>query len=262
MASTGEQHHSFDADDYLRSTYWDVNIPDKILFRLESFHKAFQTLPPSLKVLDYGAGPAMLTVISAAGRASEVVLSDVAESNREALRKWLGRDPTAFNWSPFFDHVVQKLEGKSEEEAREREERVRQVVKDVVHCDIDKDPPITKGYEGSYDVVIDSGCLQAACTTTETYEKGITKLASLLKPGGTLMIFTTQREQNGSYVVGSKTYKTLALTGQYVTEVVQEQGFLEVSLNLCSRQSTDATRDNRDFTTSGYIFVTAKKNYQ
>ncbi len=257
MASRGKQ---FDADDYLRRTYWDVNIADKILFRLENLHKAFQTLPSSLKVLDYGAGPVFLSVISAAGRASEIVLSDVAEGNREALRRWLRHDPTAFNWSPFFDHVVQKLESKSEEKAREREERVRHVVKDVVHCDINEDPPVSKGFEGPYDVVLDSWCLQDACKTSESYEMGVAKLVHLLKPGGTLMIFAAERKQSGTYVVGPTTYKTLAMTGESVAKVVQEQGLSEISVNQCRRIYTDDPRDDRDFTTVGYLFVTAKKN--
>ena len=259
MASTGEQYQAFDPEDYLKTTYYDVNVPDKVIFRLESLNRAYQALPPSLKVLEYGAGPTIFTVISTARRASEIVLADVAESNRRALWKWLRRDPTAFNWSPFFDHVVQKLEGKGEEEAREREEKLRQVVKDVIHCDINEDPPVQKGFEGPYDVVMDSWCLPYACETREAYEKGIAKLAGLLKPGGTLMIFASQRTQPGSYSAGSAVFKSLPLSGEYVSKVVQEQGFSEVSVNLCSRQYTDNPLDSRDPTNVGYMFVTAKK---
>ncbi len=259
MASTGEQYRLFDADQYLKTTYYDVNISDKVLFRLDSLHRTYQDLPSGLSVLEYGAGPTIFPVISAAARASEIVLADVGEGNREALWKWLGRDPTAFNWSPFFDHVVQKLEGKSEEEARAREERVRLVVKDVVHCDINEDPPVMKGFEGPYDVVMDSWCLANACATREIYEQGIAKLAGLLKPGGHYMIFATQREQAGSYVVGSSRYQALPLSGDYLTKVVQDQGLSEVTLSLCDRQDTGHPLDDRDPTNTGYMFVTARK---
>ena len=261
MASTGEQYQAFDPEDYLKTTYYDVNVPDKILFRLESLHRAYQLLPSFLKVLDYGAGPAIFTVISAASRASEIVLADVAEGNRKALWKWLSRDPTAFDWSPFFDHVVQKLEGKGEGEAREREERVRQVVQDrVVYCDINEDPPVQRGFEGPYDVVMDSWCLAYACARKEMYEKGIAKLAGLLKPGGTLMIFASQRNQPGSYMVGSTTFNSLPLNGEYISKVVQEQGMCEVSVNLRSREETNNPLYSRDPTNIGYMFITAKKN--
>ena len=40
---------------------------------------------------------------------------------------------------------MQILEGKSLQEAEEREERVRRLVKAVVRCDITQDQPIEKG---------------------------------------------------------------------------------------------------------------------
>jgi len=74
-----------------------------------------------------------MNTISAAAHASELVWSDYSKGNLGTLQKWLEKDPTAHNWTPFFDKVVKYLEGKSEKEAREREEVVRQVVK-VAHC--------------------------------------------------------------------------------------------------------------------------------
>ena len=57
---------------------------------------------------------------------------------------WLDRDPNAPNWSPFFEYVVQELEGKSKEEAAKREEELHQVVKAVIPCDIHKDPQLNQ----------------------------------------------------------------------------------------------------------------------
>ena len=55
-------------------------------------------------------------------------------------------DPEAFNWSPYFSYVVEKLENKSKEEAEGREEQARRLVKAVVHCDIRETPPIESDY--------------------------------------------------------------------------------------------------------------------
>ena len=259
---TAEHYKTFDPDEFLKTYYSDVNVPDRILFRLESLHRAYQGLPPSgLKVLDFGAGPSIFTVISAASRASEIIMADVAESNRAALRKWLKRDPTAFDWSPYFNHVVQKLEGPQqpdgERAAREREEKVRQVVKEVVRCNISEDPPVQEGFEGPYDVVMDSWCLAYACTTNEMYEKGIAKLVGLLNPGGTLMIFASQRSKPSSYVLGSASFPALAMTEEYVTKVLRQQGLTEVSVTLHGRVDSANPIDLTDPT--GYIFVTATK---
>ena len=107
----------FDVDDYLETRYKDETDKARIQFLLSCFHEVFQSLPFSLTVLEYGSGPVIQYSISAAAHASEIVFSDIAESNREAVRKWLRRDPTAFNWSPRFDYVVQTLEGKGEKDS-------------------------------------------------------------------------------------------------------------------------------------------------
>ena len=251
----------FDTDNFLKTRYYDVNVRDRILFPLENFHEAFQHLPRSVRVLDYGTGPAILSVISAAEHASEIVLSDYAETNREALSKWLRRDTTAFDWSPYFDHVVQKLEGKGEREAREREERLREVVKEVAYCNIHEDPPIRTTCPGPYDVVSESLCLGDACHTLEDFTNGIAKLAALLKPGGTLMSLVCDRKMNhvtGVYTVRSKQYTTLNITGEYVVSILEQQGFSDIVLKKCC-SNNDTTRDFQDENFMGYAFITAKK---
>jgi len=255
-----ENNDFFDTENYLKTRFSDMTVRDRVLFPLECFHDAFQSLSTSgLKILDYGTGPAIMSVISASRNASEIVLSDYAESNREALRKWLRKDSTAFDWSPYFDHVVQKLEGKGEKEAREREERVREVVKDVVYCDTNEDPPIRTTCQGPYDVVIDCGCLTASCVTREGFVSGVVKLAALLKPGGTLLSYASERKMDSvtstSYT-GTKAQPVLNTSGEYAVGVLKQHGFSDITLKICK---TDITRPDYDDNLLGFRFVTAKK---
>ena len=109
-----------------------------------------------MKVLDYGAGPLLIPSIAAASKASEIVLADYAENNCKVLREWLDGDPAAYDWTPHFNYVVRDLEGKGGEEVALRQERVRNIAKAVVHCDLTQDPIIDSDYDGPYDVVISS----------------------------------------------------------------------------------------------------------
>ena len=179
----------FDTEAYLKTRFAGVNARDRMTFQLDYFHDVFLRLQACdcSGALDYGTGPAITSIISAARLASNIVLSDYAESNRQALEKWLTNDPNAFDWSSYFDYVVQKLEGKSQAKAREREERLREVVKEVAYCDINADPPVTTGFPGPYDVVIDSGCINAASHSIEEFVEGVRKLTAMLKSGGTLL---------------------------------------------------------------------------
>lgn len=261
MAATEETQY-FDTNDYLKTRFYDVNVRDRVLFQLENFHEAYQRLPRSLRVLDYGAGPAILSVISAAEYASEIVLSDYATSNRESLKKWLRKDSTAFDWSSYFDHVVQKLEGKGETEAREREERLRKVVKDVAYCNIHEDPPLKTTCPGPYDVVSDNLCLGDACHTVQEFTSGITRLGALLKPGGTLMLLVCDRKMDhgatGVYTVGTRQITILNITGEYIVSTLEHQGFSDIVLKRC-RIDNDTTRGYQDEDFMGYVFITAKK---
>ena len=136
---------------------------------MQCLHESFQTVPCGVKVLDYGSGPVMLCTISAAAKASEIVLADYTENNRKCLRQWLNSEPDAFDWSPHFNYVVQDLEGKGEKEAREREDQVKKIAKNVVHCDITQNPPIQRGFDVLYDVVISCLALEAAAATQDEF---------------------------------------------------------------------------------------------
>ena len=165
MAENGAD---FDLEGYLATRFGDVNKPARVLFPLEMLHKS---LPDSLNILDYGTGPVIMTVISAAAKASELVLSDFSLRNLSALRAWLADEPGAFNWTPFFQHVVCDLEGKSVQEAAAREALVRNEVKSVVSANIYSSHIIEEGFEGPYDVVSSSCCLESCCKTRETFKR-------------------------------------------------------------------------------------------
>ena len=68
------------------------------------------------------------------------------------------------------------------------------MVKDVVPCDITRDQFIQEGYEGLYDIVTSSVCIEdATCSKTEAVcEQAVCKLAKLTKPGGILLLHSTE----------------------------------------------------------------------
>ena len=264
----------FDSDAYLRTRFSsDVARSIRMWAPLRGFHKAFESLTgSSLKILDYGCGPVIQNSISAAAHASEIVFCDIAESNLEAVRKWLKNDPAAFDWTPHFDYVVQLLEGKGEKEAREREAKLRAVAKGPVHCDIYGEPPIEKGYEGPYDVVIDDGCLQAACTTSESFKESVAKLASLAKSGGTLMLFGTDISMEIPTVVttiGNKEFNCLCITKEFIAETLREAGYSEVQTYFWPTDVSDTSHYikvkhgiGEKPKVNGIYFITAKKTIQ
>ena len=254
---------NFNPELYLKARFGsDVNDKERILFPLEKFHEEFSVLPESLKILDYGTGPVMMSVISAAIHASEIILCEYNPKNREALRAWLDNEPSAFNWSPFFDHVVQKLEGKSLDEARERETLVRKVVKnDVISCNIYSPSIIEEGYEGPYDVVSSSCCLESSCTSRETFRHHVAKLAALVKSGGRMMLYLTERNmerENGVYLTGSTEHGIVNVSADYVADLLSSIGFSDVKKSSC-RGDPAVMRTYQDDDILGFLFVSGTK---
>ena len=135
--------------------YADVRPDTRSGHMLRYYHTAFHNIPNGVSVLDYGSGPSILPTISAASKTSEIVLSDFSAVNRQALRDWLdNKEPPLFDWTDHFRYVVRELEGKGEEEVTRRQQEIRNVVKDVVHCDITQDPLIDAQYHKLYDVYV------------------------------------------------------------------------------------------------------------
>ena len=263
----GEDYHQkFDPQVYLQR-YADINGPDQIrlfaLKHLHEFYQSYRSTEAKLKILDIGTGPVIAYTISAAPYASEIVLSEYTDSNRKELLQWLQSDPKAHDWTPFLQHVVVDLEGKSEEEVPVRAELMRKVIKAIVPCDVNHDPPIPMQYVDQYDVVTEFLCLVSACATRDDYVASLVRLCALLKPGGRIVLYTVERKEQhsstpGSYPVGSRRFFDLHLSREFINKSLGLAGFCEVKAVLLTRDDLHMTVDqNPDFV--GFSFVTACK---
>ena len=264
----GKGHDSFDAKDYLRTRFGDVSVRDRVQFPLIKLHELFQSFSSDgaaagPKVLEFGSGPVIQHGISVAAFASEIVFSDISSANRGAIQKWLDGDADAFNWSPHFDYVVKTLEGKSEKEAREREQRMRKISK-FVFCDALSETPMEKGYEGPH-VLLEMQCLDAVCADKMDFRKCMRTLQSLLKPGGMFVHVSTNAVSETAnqvvWSVGGKEYKCIRLTHEFVTSVLKESGFREVNVTWVplDPHTTGHFHELVKKTANGYHFITAAK---
>lgn len=214
--------------------------------------------PNSLKILDYGCGGSIGMNISAASKASELVLADFAKTSRAYVRKWLDRDSTASSfWFPFFKYVTQTLEGGSERDSAEREEMLRDRIKAVVECDISKDEFIQDAMSkiSVFDVVLSSLCLEVGCKDLASYKKGIEKLASLIKDGGYLLLCSTRREhtEKGFYICNGVKYTDIALKKDFIVDALKQNGLCIADEDYSPVPLTDM----QDI--EGFLFFAARK---
>lgn len=91
-------------------------------FALENVHKFFvqkhsTSKGVSLKVLDYGCGPVVAFDISAAKEEAEIVLAEYGEKCCQALQDWSNCHSSAWDWTPYIEHVVCDFDKKDKNEA-------------------------------------------------------------------------------------------------------------------------------------------------
>ena len=213
--------------------YYSANsagdISSYVKHTLQCLHESFLTVPTGVKVLEYGAGPVISSTISAATKASEIVLADYTKNNLKCLQQWLNDEPGAPDWSPHFTYVVQELEGKVKQDVEERQRKVRNLVKAVVHCNINEIPPIEKGFDDNYDIVLCSLVLDATASTLDEYRSNVSRLSQLVKPGGSLFYYGVENKR-GFYTVGDRNFPSLCVSDELVVKAFHDAGFHNVSV--------------------------------
>ena len=72
---------------------------------------------------------------------------------------------------------------------------MRKVVKAVVSCEVNSNPPVPPQYVNQYHIIIDFLCLVGACATTEDYMAALVKLHALLRSVGKIVLYTPERQE-------------------------------------------------------------------
>ena len=239
-------------------SFYYSNVDEYHKFQLSSFHRFFKSYQPpagGAKLLEFGGGAVMSNLISAATKCKEIVFGEFKEDNRERVKHWLRNNPSAFNWQLFFSYVVGTLEGGTEENIEERKELLRKTVKAVVPFDIFKADPVED--KGPYDIVSSVLCLEYVCMTNEEFRESVSKLASLVKPGGTFLMQADENVHTWAYC--GKTFKTYSISRNFVREVLESTGFTHITIDYLQRKSMpEEVLETLLGVTSGMFIVATK----
>ena len=199
-------------------TQWGL----KCLHRFyKDFHKNWDKSTASL--LEFGAGPYLHTLISAAPYVNIIYHTDFLEECRREVLLWKNKDPKAYNWSPYFQFVVNTLEGQSGmDEVIERQELLRSKLKDSLFLDMKSDDPLP-AHPGQFDLIYTGFCIESIASCLEEYKVIMKKVFGLLNPNGYLIMLANQ----GCtwYSVNNVKYPTYPIRIDEILSTLEEIGF-------------------------------------
>ena len=113
------------------------------------------------------------------------------EANREEVLMWRNNDPDAYDWSPYFRHIVQSLEGQASHDAvARRKERLRSVLKDSAPCDF-RANIVVPSVKTPVNIISSNFCMDVCYESLGEYIGGLKKVYDMLVPKGFLVSLST-----------------------------------------------------------------------
>ncbi|XP_012865224.1 PREDICTED: nicotinamide N-methyltransferase [Dipodomys ordii] len=201
-------------------------------------------------LIDIGSGPTIYQLLSACQSFKEIIVTDYVDQNLQELKKWLKKEPGAFDWSPVVTYVCD-LEG-NRVESWEKEEKLRQAVKHVLKCDVTQSQPLGGVPVPLADCLLSALCLDAACPDLPAYRRALENLSGLLKPGGFLVIVDALK--SSYYMVGEQRFSSLSLSREAVRAAVEEAGYTIEQFEVIPQSYSSTVADNE-----GLFFLVGRK---
>lgn len=226
--TVAQDYAAFDPKTYLQE-YYATLFPENIDL-LRFLTDSFRAIQPHGRVLDFGCGPTLFTSLIAAAYPCEIHVSDWNAANRAEITEWLEQTPTAFDWRPTIRTILE-FEGQTAtlDQIATREAAARQQISRVLPCDALSATPLGTGAQ-QYDLVVSSMCLEAAASDTEEWRQCVRNLATLIKPGGALLLIAVKRAR--SYSVGDAVFGVVPISETDLHTALNATGFLGDSISI------------------------------
>lgn len=209
------------------------------------FHRAYTDLAPSGTLLEFGGGPTVYALITAAAHVEEIHFSDILEVNLDAVRQW--KQGQGHDWSHYIRRALELASLPADHAGIEqRAELLRQKITEFHR--FDQHVPPAK--PDAYDVLSVQFVPDSSLDRLDDFRACTRNILGYLKPGGLLMMGVLRRTH--AYRVGASELKAIYLTEEAI-EVEMEQLGITI-LRMASFATYDKTRG-----VGGYIYFAGRK---
>jgi hypothetical protein len=241
----------FDPKGYLRQYYSTIDFENDQLLRF--FSHCYQDINPRSTLLEFGSGPTLYSLITAAANVDTIHVCDRLESNLLEIRFWQRGDEEAFNWEPFIQRALE-LEGNrrvTPKALRRRAEILRSKLTTLCSCDAFHSQPLQGNHFNQYDIVQVNFVPESITSSLAQWEKAMHTILSLLKPQGTLIL--TALKNAVYYHLQEKKFPAVSIDEATLTLILTKYGFQEAHILM---QTIPASLPYRGY--SGIILSKAR----
>jgi nicotinamide N-methyltransferase len=232
LANTEMGHilRDWNAREYLKYYYGQPSVSDDeaALFRfiargLRDIGRNFET------GIELGCGPVVHHAAQAVPWVDRLDMADVQESNLEEIRRWMRRDPGAFDWSVLLGAANGALDA---EEGRggsiaEREALLRARI-NLMFCDLRE--PLPLGKPAQYPLVTAYYCTENVIPTVPGWRETMSKVTSLVASAGWL--FLAGVHGTDFCMINGKRVPVAHLTEDEIRRALVELGFDASTVHL------------------------------
>lgn len=256
---TESTFETFDPKEYLHNYYSRIGSENSGL--MEFFVKAYNDIENKNIMLEFGGGPTIYPLITAALKVKNIHFSDYLDQNLNEVRTWLSGSQDAFSWRKFFKKAM-RFEGHkriTEKMIAEREQLLKNKMTEILKCNAFRKNPLGKKYNGYYDVINANFVTESITSSKKTWERLVGNLCSLLKDDGVLIM--TAIKDAKYYHIGNRKFPATKITEADLIEVLSKLGFKETSFILYSIPAEVQDEELKGYTGyKGIIFLKASRS--
>jgi hypothetical protein len=215
---------------YNKEYYSEITLDGRYL--MEWVVESVKLSPPVDVALEFGSGPTVLHLFPLAVKAKEIHVAEYLPANREEVQRWVDNQPGTHDWRQFTTAFLE-MEGNSDptdEQAQEREKEVRRRITRVLPADAGVTDPLGPDMRGYYPLVTSLCCADSATSEKETWRLYMRNIASLVKPGG--MLILSACGEHGHYCVGERCFPGANISGQDMLACLIDLGFRDIDLRM------------------------------
>jgi len=225
IALVADTFEPFDPRAYLKEYYSHLGYENQELLRfLDEAYKTIFAELDTARVLEFGGGPTIYQLISAARYPVSIDFSDYLDTNLKEVQTWLQDKPEQFVWDDFVRYVLSR-EGISAHLCgiEQRKRLLRDKIQRFIHCNAKATDPLISNVQAPYDIVSVHFVLESITTEMTEWDQLVDNIVPLVRSQGYIVMCSILDAQR--YRVGEHYFPAVPISPETLETKLKQKGF-------------------------------------